>query len=158
MKKGLRFKLYIFLVTTFLFGLQQHVFGIFTIESSQNALLLLKDANQKTIEALKYMLFSVKDSKVIFYEQAEVWFEFEKHLRKIPEEVAEIILKIKTLEKENENYELLLNKLFILLNNMDKGIEMYSDYMKVFDSKVKILLERQKNSLEGVSEYMKFCD
>ena len=150
--------MFIFLTTIMLIASHNRISGVFTIESSQNALGLLKSAHEKIVESLRYMLLSIKDYKSIFYEQEEAWSLFEIALKKTPEEMKQLVLKIKTLEKSNENYELLLNRLFEMLNKMEEGIDIYSEYMTNIDNQIKLLLKKQEEALVEANKYMRFCD
>jgi hypothetical protein len=133
-------------------------FTRFTIDSSQKALVALKAIQEKFVIALRYMKLSIQGYQVIMQDQKQMWLYIQDYLQNIPLEIEKIVYKIKIVEKDNQDYEELINQLFILLNKMNEGISMYSEYMSTIDAGLIQLLEKQKDALHQVEEYQEFCN
>ncbi len=152
-----RFLLVCFLVSL-LFCFQKKIYTRFTIDSSQKALVALKAIQEKFVIALRYMKYSIQGYQVIMQDQKQMWQYIQEYLQNVPVEIEKIIYKIKIIEKDNKEYEDLINQLFIMLNKMNEGISMYSEYMSTIDEGLMNLLEKQKSALYQVQQYQEFCN
>lgn len=131
---------------------------IFTIESSQKALVLLKKIESTFEEALRHMLLAVLGYAKILDQQKNVWQGVEDLLGKMPLEIAILQEKINLLEKDNNDYTELINELFKLLNQMTNQVQMYSDYLKNIDAGLLKILEQQQSAQALVNNLSQLCE
>lgn len=152
--KGIVF-LFFFISSFFIY---QKTYGIFTIQSSQKALVIIKSIESKLVETLRYLLLAITGYQVVLQDQKEIWAQVKIVLTNAPVEIETILIKLKTIEKDNDNYTELINKLFGLLNQMTMGVEMYSAYMKTLDQGIIDLSEAQKKASGLVMNIQTLCE
>ena len=131
---------------------------LFTIDSSQNALVLLKKIESTSEEALRHLLLSLLGYQKILQAQNDVWQGVENLLQTIPVEIAQLQEKIETLAKDNNDYTELVNQLFSLLNQMTTQVQTYSDYLKTVDGGLLTIIQQQQNAQALIDDLATLCE
>jgi hypothetical protein len=149
--------IYFCLLSTLFFCIDKKMHGLFTLESSQNALVSLKAIQVKLVEVLRYLLLASTGYQAILDDQKNIWGQVKVMLTEVPVEIEKIIIKLRIVEKDNQDYVQLINQLFLLLNQMTAGVEMYSTYLSSLDQGILKVLEAQKQAAQLVATMNDFC-